>query len=74
MEAIITIRLKRNLNHNLKDKIKGKCPIINNNECSDVTGEHHSYIETGNSLKEIEIKAKNKYSHITRMEVIKNGK
>ncbi len=71
MKAIITIKLKRNPNHNPKDKKKGKCPITNN-ECSDITGEHHSYIETGNSLKEIEIKAKNKYSHITRIEVIKN--
>ena len=71
MRAIITIKLKRNSNHNPKDKKKGKCPIINNEFCSDITGEHHSYIETGNSLKEIESKAKNKYSHITRIELIK---
>ena len=69
MRAIVTIKLKRNPNHNPKDKKKGECPITNN-ECTDITGEHHSYIEIGNSLKEIEMKAKNKHSHITRIEVI----
>ncbi len=69
MKAIVTIKLKKNLNHNPNNKKTGKCPITNN-ECTDITGEHHSYIETGNSLKEIEMKAKNKWGHITRIEVI----
>ena len=70
MNVIVTIKLKRNPNHNPHNKKTGKCPVTNK-KCTDVTGQHHSYIETGNSLKEIEIKAKNKWGHVTRIEEIK---
>lgn len=69
MKAIITVKLPKNLQHNPHDKQIGNCPL-SNKVCTDVTGEHHSYIESGRSKYEIIIKASKKGKHITRMEVI----
>lgn len=37
--------------------------------CTDITGEHHSYIEAGTSLEDIKKKAEEKFNHVTRIEV-----
>jgi len=78
MKAIVTLRFPRNSLHDPKNKKIGKCPAshaIYHPEilCTDVTGEHHSYLETGLTITEIEQKAKEKYPdahHITRIEVV----
>jgi len=69
MMAIVTVRLQRNPNHNSAFKRTGKCPI-DGRLCTDITGSHHSYIETGFSLMDIQSKARRKGFHITRVEVI----
>ena len=69
MKAIVTVKLNKNKNHNPYCKLTGKCPI-SEKKCTDIFGEHHSYIEEGDYLKDIEKLAKSKWKHITRIEVI----
>lgn len=68
MKAIVTVKLPRNPHHNPQRKRSGRCPLINR-FCTDVTGSHHSYIETGKDRWDIERKVKKKYGHVTRIEV-----
>ena len=68
MKAIVTVKLPKNPKHNPKNKKVGWCPLGNKKVCTDVTGSHHSYIETGETKAEIEYKARQKYGHITRIE------
>lgn len=75
MKAIVTIRLPRNPLHNPKHKREGICPLFcpidsPKRICTDITGEHHSYIEEGTSLEDIKKRAKVKSHHVTRIEVI----
>jgi hypothetical protein len=78
MKAIVTLRFQRNANHDPKNKVIGECAthheIMNPcSTCTDSTGEHHSYIETGRTISEIKEKALGKYPdahHVTRVEVI----
>ena len=69
VKAIVTIKLKRNINHDPQHKKTGRCPI-QNCICTDITGSHHSYIETGENRDEIIGKARKKWGHVTRIEVI----
>jgi len=73
MKAIVTVKLPRNLWHDPRRKKFGACPLSKFLKiyifCSDITGEHHSYIETGTSIGDIETKAKAKFAHITRIEI-----
>jgi hypothetical protein len=68
MKAIVTIKIDRNPRHDPFNKQTGNCPC--SNTCTDMTGAHHSYLEEGTSIEDIEKKAKSKYKHITRIEVI----
>jgi len=76
MKAIVTVKLPRNPKHDPRNKKTGQCPLDINVCCTDVTGSHHSYIETGENEAEIRQKAREKYGHVTRTEVIekKNGR
>lgn len=68
---IVTIKLPRNKNHNPKNKKTGTCPIVHNNgECTDVTGEHHSFIGWGTSAEQVrEFFSGLPYNyHVTRVE------
>jgi len=74
MRAIVTVRLPRNYSHNPLYKKTGVCPLSlivkGVTQCTDVTGEHHSYIQEGEDLTDIESKARAKFDHITRIETI----
>jgi hypothetical protein len=74
MKAIVTVKLQRNPKHNPANKVEGECPLSKqlgvSIYCSDVTGEHHSYIEEGKTIAEIEDKAKRKFGHVTRIEIL----
>jgi len=69
MKAIVTVKLPWNPQHNPHRKVIGLCPV-SKAICTDVTGQHHSYIESGKNLEAIKQKAKEKYEHITRIEVV----
>ena len=75
MKAIVTVKLPRNPKHNPRNKKTGICPLCDLGlhvvrMCTDKTGSHHSYIEEGMNVKDIETKAKNLFGHVTRIEVI----
>ena len=71
MAYIITISLKQSKKeeklHNPRNKKSGKCPLLGN-YCSDITGKHHSFLETKLTLGEI--KKEYKEFHITRIEEV----
>ena len=69
MKAIVTVKLERNPKHNPHNKVIGDCPLYENTKCSDVTGEHHSYLEEAEDENMIWVKARRRYKHITRVEV-----
>jgi len=69
MQAIVTVKLPINPKHNPRNKKTGKCPVTQW-LCTDVTGSHHSYIESGENRAEIYWKAKVRFGHVTRVEVI----
>lgn len=72
MKAIVTVKIKASPNHNPQSKQTGMCPIGDNigNVCTDITGGHHSFIESGNSIFEIRRKVQQGGHHVTRIEEI----
>lgn len=76
MRAIVTIKFdniqpERDAETGRIVKVVGICPV-DRTYCSDVYGKHHSYIEEGIDLQDIERKAHLKFSHVTRIEIIEN--
>jgi len=71
VKAIVTVKVSRPVRHDPFNKKTGPCPVNPEMICTDVTGEHHSYIETGNSLEHIRNLARAKFGHVTRIEEIK---
>ena len=82
MKAVVTVKLPRNPKHNPRNKQTGKCPLFRPpyryplfkskeglNICTDITGSHHSYIETGKNVKEIRELAEKKFGYVTRIEI-----
>lgn len=72
--------LRRDQQHDPFNKVTGKCPLYRppfqpfelqgSFTCTDVTGEHHSYIEFGADLDDIRKKATARFGHVTRIEEI----
>lgn len=71
-EYIVTIKLPKNPLHDPRNKQQGICPV--GGVCTDVTGEHHSYLTTGQSLEEVRQSAYDAgWMHVTRIEEVKYG-
>jgi hypothetical protein len=64
---IVTVKLKKNPEHNPHSKITGLCPL-SNDKCTDVTGEHHSELYYGTSAEEVTETYINAGFHVTRVE------
>lgn len=62
---IVTIKVKHGIPHNPRDKITGPCPAVGY-ECSDCTGEHHSFLYKAKSIEEV--KEKFNEFRLTRVE------
>lgn len=68
---LITIKLARNSSHDPQNKQKGPCPINPNSLCSDVTGQHHTFIlKTTTERLVDQIEQLTKTYHITRIEQV----
>lgn len=80
MQAIVTVKMPRDPKHDPRNKKVGTCPLFKppftpfklqgSFTCTDMTGEHHSYLETGDDIDDIQKKAAAKFKHITRVEEI----
>ena len=68
MLAIVTVRTRQVKEH--KEKIEGLCPIDGDHYCSDIEGEHHSFIIKAESKKQIVDTMKGLGYHITRIEIV----
>jgi hypothetical protein len=65
----VTVRLPRNPDHNPMNKKAGACPV-NGQPCDDVTGQHHTFLCTGDDLSTTESirKTYEGLYHVTRVE------
>jgi len=69
-QAIVTIKAPRKASHDPHNKKTGKCLCSGNGSCTDVTGQHHSFLAQGVSLENIERAARKKFAHVTRVEEV----
>jgi hypothetical protein len=69
MRAIVTVKLERNPKHDPSHKKDGMCPV-SGKYCTDITGQHHSFVVDGTSIPDIQNRTLLRYKHITRIEVI----
>jgi hypothetical protein len=60
---IVTVKFPRDPDHDPKNKQTGACPV--SEHCTDVTGQHHSFLAVTKADLEL---AKATYEHITRIE------
>jgi len=67
MYALVTVKLKKNPEHDPRNKKTGRCPVTGG-ICTDMTGEHHTYIEVGCDIDHIRRRAKRRFGHVTRIE------
>jgi hypothetical protein len=63
---LVTVKLKKNPNHDPHNKITGLCPV-SGFECTDVTGEHHTFASYLGSAEECRVFWSKEY-HVTRIE------
>lgn len=76
MKFIVTVKLNKNpCASMLKDlrpigKISGRCPVILNTLCTDIIGEHHSYLAEAKDIHEMKKKAESDWTHVTRIEQV----
>lgn len=63
---LVTVKVKKNPNHDPHNKVTGLCPVTGL-ECSDVTGEHHTLTSYLGSIEECREFWGKEY-HVTRIE------
>lgn len=44
MQFLITVKLAKNPDHNPQKKVTANCPLDSDHECTDSTGEHHTFL------------------------------
>lgn len=71
MYFIVTVKLPKDLTHNPRNKVKGRCRMYQNIACNDRTGEHHSILVESRaevSTDRIQSMFTEKGYHVTRVE------
>jgi hypothetical protein len=69
MLYLVTVKLDRNPAHNPTNKITGWCPAQPDKVCTDVTGQHHTILVEGATLRDVHVMYSNLY-HVTRVEEV----
>jgi len=67
---IVTVKHEKQDSHDPKHKITGQC-TINKHLCSDVTGEHHSFLHMTDDnypIKKVITHFEKEFVHVTRVE------
>jgi hypothetical protein len=69
-QFIVTVRVPPDPSHNPQDKKTGQCGY--SKRCTDVTGPHHSFLESApsESVLRRRIRTRNKLLRITRIEEV----
>ena len=71
MRFIVTVKDKKNPNHDPRNKVENKCRW--SEWCTDSTGEHHSFLlENFDGISDVEVWLDTVYPgvHITRIELV----
>ena len=69
MRYVVTIKLPRNPDHDPRNKKTGICPA--SQFCTDVTGQHHSYLTEGTDADAVRAEARSLgFEHVTRIEAV----
>lgn len=73
--VVITVKLDKNPAHDPRNKVTGICPLAHPSlpaQCTDVTGEHHSYVmgTDGMTLNDIKLDLEAQGIHVTRIEEV----
>lgn len=63
---IVTIKLPRNPQHDPKNKQRGTCIV--SDICTDITGQHHSFLVLAENETQAIAKAGEHFQHVTRVE------
>ncbi len=66
---LVTVKLPKNPSHNPRAKVTGHCPV-NGNDCTDVTGEHHTVLAHAPDLDTVREIWKGSGYHVTRIEAV----
>ena len=66
---IVTVKLPKNPDHNPHNKLIGNCPV-SDKVCTDVTGEHHSFLREAASPADARNQAFARFGHVTRVEEV----
>lgn len=67
MKYLVTIKLRRNPDHDPQDKKSGPCRV--SQYCTDVTGQHHTYLTEAESESAARSRAEINFGHVTRIEL-----
>jgi hypothetical protein len=68
MKFIATVKLPKNPEHDPRNKKSGTCPAMLG-YCTDITGEHHSFVIDAKSANDAGILLKDMgFNHVTRIE------
>lgn len=67
---LVTVKLPKNPEHNPRDKKTGPCPV-NGKPCTDVTGEHHTFLAKLEDVSEEGVRdVYQEIYHVTRVETV----
>lgn len=68
MKYLVTVKLKKGIYHNPKSKLTGHC--LFDALCTDVTGQHHTFVVVGSPEEFLKIEEKIRAQfHVTRVEM-----
>lgn len=71
-QFIVTVKYSRLPGHDPFNKVTARCPLSQNDTCTDVTGEHHSALWEGESIEAARQYFKDVTGlHITRIEEVR---
>ncbi len=70
MKAIVTVKIAKRPDHDPTFKLTGVCPVTRD-ICTDITGQHHSFIAEGQDIPTLRHELEMKKWHVTRIEVLR---
>jgi hypothetical protein len=68
---LVTVKLKKNPDHNPHDKKTQQCPLDMDSTCTDATGEHHTaLVSSVRTIGEVKEQYERLGYHVTRVETV----
>lgn len=70
---LVTVKLKKNPDHDPRNKVTGMCPVMPNKVCTDTTGEHHTVmnsVDNDVTAEQVAASWREQGLHVTRVEEV----